>query len=424
MRRPTAAHAALLTTLVALWVACAALHVKQLVHGQLAWVGVYVTAAPSPDAFPIVRGIWPGAAPEASGGLAAGDRTPRRRRGPAASVRSASRRAYAATDDGAPCTFRHLRRDGTAAETTIALVPVAFRGGPAARGRDGPTGALVLARQPARFARAFCSTSPGPTGRSSSAGRCCRRTRGSWSVAASCVMLPLVLRAVLIFPAEVAPPGGRVPWWPWLFAVFGPISSSWVYGVPFPPEVGFRAVFAVNVAFIVTLLAVLTRNFRRAGPIGRRQLGGSCSASTSAGTRARGRRRRGGRARALVAARGRGDRGDRHSALRADRDRAEQLPRRRPSHHRRRRLLAALGPAAGRGPHRGPAGGPGGEPRGCRRSAHGPARALGTVAAGMLPAQRSRRSSSACCSASGTRSAPASTTCCTTSPSPTAPRRC
>jgi class 3 adenylate cyclase len=85
-------------------------------------------------------------------------------------------------------------------------------------------------------------------------------------------MLPLILRAVLIFPAEVAPAGGRLPWWPWLFAVFGPISSSWIFGVPLPPEIGFRAVFAVNVAFIATVLAVLTRNYRRASPIGRRQL--------------------------------------------------------------------------------------------------------------------------------------------------------
>ena len=42
--------------------------------------------------------------------------------------------------------------------------------------------------------------------------------------------------------------------------------------MPLPPELGFRAVFVVNVVFIATLLVVLTRNFRRAGPFGRRQL--------------------------------------------------------------------------------------------------------------------------------------------------------
>ena len=280
MRRPTAAHAALLTTLVALWVACAALHVKQLVHGQLAWVGVYVTTAPSPDAFPTVRGVWPGSAPAASGGLAAGDRL---RRVGNADLRGVgpigfAARAYAAADERQTLDVPSANeRDGIARETTIALVPVAFpwRLLPLAAAMV-ITGALVLARRPgSRFAHAFFLLDVayglhwtfffgGP-----------RLQTYAWLavfVAASCVMLPLVLRAVLIFPAEVAPAGGRVPRWPWLFAVFGPISSSWVYGVPFPPEVGFRAVFAVNVAFIVTLLAVLTRNFRRAGPIGRRQL--------------------------------------------------------------------------------------------------------------------------------------------------------
>src|SRR5262249_18945960 len=69
-----------------------------------------------------------------------------------------------------------------------------------------------------------------------------------------------------------APASGRLPWWPWLFAVFAPIQLSWIYGVPLPPEMGFRAVFVVNVVAIATFLAILTRNFRRARPIGRRQL--------------------------------------------------------------------------------------------------------------------------------------------------------
>src|SRR5215831_10257580 len=97
----------------------------------------------------------------------------------------------------------------------------------------------------------------------------------AWEViflCASVVVLPLILCAALISPAESGPAGDRLPWWPWLFAVFGPISSSWVFGVPLPPEAGFRGAFAVNVVFIVTLLVVLTRNYLRAGPLGRRQL--------------------------------------------------------------------------------------------------------------------------------------------------------
>ena len=45
-----------------------------------------------------------------------------------------------------------------------------------------------------------------------------------------------------------------------------------MFGIPLPPAVGFRATHILNVAFIVTLLVMLTRNFRRASPLGRRQL--------------------------------------------------------------------------------------------------------------------------------------------------------
>jgi len=162
-------------------------------------------------------------------------------------------------------------------KTTIHLVPVAFPW------RMLPitcitviTGALVLARRPGtRVARAFflLAVAYGLHWTFFFGGPAAQTT--TWLavfMATSLVMLPLVLRAVLIFPAEVAPPGGRLPWWPWRFGVFGPISSSWLVGVPLPPHIGFRAVFAVNAVFIATVLALLTRNYVRASPVGRRQL--------------------------------------------------------------------------------------------------------------------------------------------------------
>src|SRR5262245_65309079 len=63
-----------MVALLALWVACAALHVKQVARGQLAWVGVYVAPPSGGDDVPTVRGFWPGAPPTASGGMAVGDR--------------------------------------------------------------------------------------------------------------------------------------------------------------------------------------------------------------------------------------------------------------------------------------------------------------------------------------------------------------
>jgi class 3 adenylate cyclase len=86
------------------------------------------------------------------------------------------------------------------------------------------------------------------------------------------LVYPLSLRLVLLFPEEVVPTGARMPIWPWLFAVYGPIVASRMFGVPLPPAVGLRAYFLVNAAFITTLLVLLTRNFRRSGPVGRRQV--------------------------------------------------------------------------------------------------------------------------------------------------------
>jgi hypothetical protein len=55
VRRRRAVDAALLATLLPLWVAGAVLHVKQVAGGQLAWVGVYVAAPADRDGFPTVR---------------------------------------------------------------------------------------------------------------------------------------------------------------------------------------------------------------------------------------------------------------------------------------------------------------------------------------------------------------------------------
>lgn len=277
MRLRTARVVSLLLLLV-LWVACTALHVRQLAKGRLAWVGVYVQ--PVDDDYPTVRGFWPGAAAAASGDLVPGDSlvdvggASLRDVGPVGFVARTYAAAAALRDLHVPVTYE---RDGTIGTTTIALVPVAYPW------RMLPltctfviTAALVaLRRRGARIARAFFLLAVafalhwtfffgGP-----------RVQTYAWLVVfcgASMVMLPLILRALLLFPPETAPAGGRLPWWPWLFAVFAPVSTSWIFGIPMSPETGFRAVFAVNVAFIVTALAVLTRNFRRAGPRGRRQM--------------------------------------------------------------------------------------------------------------------------------------------------------
>ena len=67
MRRLRPLDAALLAILVPLWLACFALHVKEVARGRLARVPVFVLAPESADSYPTVRGFWPGTGAEASG---------------------------------------------------------------------------------------------------------------------------------------------------------------------------------------------------------------------------------------------------------------------------------------------------------------------------------------------------------------------
>lgn len=280
MRRLGGGELLLVVGLVALWVVCTTLHVQQVASGQLAWVPVYVTPAIDADDLPTVRGFWPGTGGDAPGALQVGDRLVRVGTG---SLRGVGRIGFAARVYETAAERHHLRvpityeRHGVVRHTRIALQPVAYPW------RILPlsatlvlTAVLVLARRPdTPLARAFLLLAVayglhwtfffgGPRWQTYA-------WVGVFGVA-SLVMLPLVLRAALLFPPEIAPLGGRLPRWPWLFAVFAPISLSWTFGIGLPPALGWRGAFAVNIAFIATLLIVLTRNFRRAGALGRRQL--------------------------------------------------------------------------------------------------------------------------------------------------------
>ena len=277
MRRRTA-DLLLLATLLAVWTACAVLHVRQVVHGRLAWVPVYVALPASAAEHPRVRGFWPGVDARHAGGLAVGDRLvqvgdePLAGVGPVGFFARTQEVAAASPDLDVPVVFE---RDAERGTTTLRLVAAAFpwRVLPLACALVVTMALVLLRRGDAPVARAsFLGASAfaihwtfffgGP-----------RWQTYAWLAVfalASSVMLPLVLRAALLFPPESAP--ARAPLWPWAFAVFGPLALGWVLGVPIAPESAVRGAFAVNVAFIVAFLAVLTRSYRRSGAIGRRQL--------------------------------------------------------------------------------------------------------------------------------------------------------
>ena len=193
MRRLRTIDAVLLVSLLALWGVCAALHVKQIIGGQLAWVGVYVAAPAGATASRPYAASGRAPTHSASGGLAVGDRVLTSSAAPicAASDRSASSaRVYAAAADGAPCAFRSTyERAGTSGNTTIDLVPrrlpVAHAAAHLHAGGHRRAGAGAPAGHARSRARSSCSPSPtGCTGRSSSAARACRPMPGSSSSSA------------------------------------------------------------------------------------------------------------------------------------------------------------------------------------------------------------------------------------------------
>jgi class 3 adenylate cyclase len=269
--------AMLLVTLVPCWIAAFALHVRQVVTSRLAWVPVYVSRPAGPEGFPVVVGFRPESSP-AKTGLQLGDRLVRAGRadlrgvGPVGVVARMEEQA----DEFLRVAVAYERgeRSGT---VSLPLVPVEFpwRLIPLTL-TFAVVGVLVLLRLPGSpLARTFLLAAlsfsfqwtfffGGP-----------RIQTYAWTAVlavSTLLTFPLILRVPMLFPPEVASESGRLPRWPWIFSILGPIAFTWVYGFPFPPAFAQRSLLLVNIAFIVALLAVLTRNFRRCAPIGRRQL--------------------------------------------------------------------------------------------------------------------------------------------------------
>jgi hypothetical protein len=246
-------------------------------------VPVYVSAPDDVDGYPTIRGFRPGTTTENSD-LAVGDtlvyagETDLRRVGPLGFVA----RIYEHTDArlAVPITFV---RAGVQAEAVLSLNPIAlsvtaslWRTLPLTLGFFLPAVFVFVREAGSRQARAFflaClsysflwALFPGGS----------RMQTYAWMIVFLCSSLfvfPLVLRAALIFPEHITPTGARLPAWPWLFAAFGPLQTSTMFGIPpLPPTLGLRASAVVTGLFIVTLLGLLTRNFLRVNAIGRREL--------------------------------------------------------------------------------------------------------------------------------------------------------
>jgi hypothetical protein len=92
------------------------------------------------------------------------------------------------------------------------------------------------------------------------------------NLAAWSLVLPLVVRASMRFPLDQTPMGRPARWGPWIFAIVAPLVASSRFGTPFTSDMGESGAFGLMALAFATVVVVMTRNYPRAQPIGRRQL--------------------------------------------------------------------------------------------------------------------------------------------------------
>jgi class 3 adenylate cyclase len=277
------ADAWLLALGLAAYGACLALHLAQAWRGQLAWVPVYVAPARDAGSHPVVRSFW---SPEiaAASELAPGDEI---LAVGGASLRGAGRLDFLTRVYQHARVYRHarvsyeipleIRSGGSLRQARLELLPVplSWRASVLAVAFVG-LGALAFWRTrgfgPARlfFGFAFCyglhwSYFWGGPPLQTLAGI------AAFTLGPT-LALPLAVRATLSFPLETA---SRGPWsriWPWLFGLAGVGGATWAFGGPLPTDWGLPLAAGGSVACALAVLAILTRNYRRSGPTGRRQI--------------------------------------------------------------------------------------------------------------------------------------------------------
>jgi class 3 adenylate cyclase len=86
------------------------------------------------------------------------------------------------------------------------------------------------------------------------------------------LVIPLSLRAALLFPDGEAPASRLARAGPWAFVVLGAFEASRFYEVPFPRPVGTAAMWVGDLLFFALLLGIVTHAWRRADPVGRRRI--------------------------------------------------------------------------------------------------------------------------------------------------------
>jgi class 3 adenylate cyclase len=90
-------------------------------------------------------------------------------------------------------------------------------------------------------------------------------------VGALTISNPCFLTGLLFFPDDCGPRRERLLW-PWVFALMGAAVAGKYTNSPIPMELAVPLLAVLNVAVAVAALAILTRKFLAASPIGRRRI--------------------------------------------------------------------------------------------------------------------------------------------------------
>jgi class 3 adenylate cyclase len=86
------------------------------------------------------------------------------------------------------------------------------------------------------------------------------------------LVLPLTLRAFMLFPHGITPSNRWVAWGIWGFSLLAVFDASLFWGMPFSHRVGAVGLGVLGAAFAGVFIATLTRSYRISDAIGRRRL--------------------------------------------------------------------------------------------------------------------------------------------------------
>ena len=273
MKRLGPLDRALLLTLVPLWLVCFGLHVKEVHLTGMAQVPLNVYPAWSADDYPTVARVF---LPDYQD-LQPGDRLIRAADEDLGGVGVAGFFARAHELDRDLSLSLLVERAGERRQVELPLYPMPF---PWSR---APTAlcmvlmaAVMFVRAPTRQTRAlflaaiFYSLVLAPFFGGPRAQNYLFSVVYFFAVSLS---TPLILHALLIFPQEVAATGRFARTLPWVFGGFAALLYSWGnYPIWITPSQATAAGIVLTAASYLTVLGVLTRNYRHSGPSGRRQL--------------------------------------------------------------------------------------------------------------------------------------------------------